>query len=134
VKKDRGHTSKRIVVVDDSDVVLQWVREALEPLAYEVLTYSESLGIHRFIKKEQPALVLLDVKMPALNGNHICRLLKNDPQTRDVCVALFSAVPEDRLAALTREAGADGYIAKTKNATLFAKQVRQLIGDVIKTG
>lgn len=117
----------KIVLVDDSLVALEWAREALAPLGFEVVTYNASLGIQAFVRKNQPRLVLLDVNMPALNGDLVCRMLKESPQTKDVLVALYSSMPEDELQQLAAKSGADGYIIKSNDVSLLSQQLETLL-------
>lgn len=117
----------KIVLVDDSLVALEWAREALAPLGFDVVTYNASLGIQAFVRKNQPRLVLLDVNMPALNGDLVCRMLKESPQTKDVLVALYSSMPEDELQQLAIKSGADGYIIKSNDANALSEQLDRLL-------
>lgn len=117
----------KIVLVDDSLVALEWAREALAPLGFDVVTYNASLGIQAFVRKNQPRLVLLDVNMPALNGDLVCRMLKESPQTKDVLVALYSSMPEDELSQLASKSGADGYIIKTSDVSQLSQRLEQLL-------
>lgn len=117
----------KIVLVDDSLVALEWAREALAPLGFEVITYNASLGIQAFVRKNQPRLVLLDVNMPALNGDLVCRMLKESPQTKDVLVALYSSMPENELRQLATKSGADGYIIKSNDANALSQQLERLL-------
>lgn len=117
-------------MVDDSTLALDWAKAALAPLGFEVVTYNESLGIQSFVRRTQPRLLLLDVNMPAMNGSHVCRLLKGNAQTRDVLVALYSSMPESELSALAASCGADGYVIKSEDAKLLASQLHALLSKV----
>lgn len=116
--------SPTIVLVDDSVVALEWAKEALGRLGFDVVTYNASLGIQSFVRKVEPDIVLLDVNMPALNGDLVCRMLKQSLQTRDVKVMLYSSIPEDELDELATNAGADGYIVKTDDVAVLADQLQ----------
>lgn len=117
----------KIVLVDDSVVALEWAREALGPFGYDIVTYNASLGIQAFVRKNQPQLVLLDVNMPALNGDLVCKMLKESPQTKEVLVALYSGMPEPDLKALAAKSGADGYIVKSNDVSYLAQQLDKLL-------
>ncbi|MBC7795138.1 MAG: response regulator [Clostridia bacterium] len=121
----------KIVLVDDSLVALEWAREALAPLGFDVVTYNASLGIQAFVRKNQPRLVLLDVHMPALNGDLVCRMLKESPQTKDVVVALYSSMPEEELQQLASKSGADGYIVKTSDVDVLSQQLEKLLSRAV---
>ncbi|MEL6544575.1 MAG: response regulator [Myxococcota bacterium] len=120
-------TPPKIVLVDDSLVALEWAREALGDAGFEVITYNASLGIQSFVRKTEPQLVLLDVNMPALNGDLVCRMLKDSVQTRNVVVALYSSIGEEKLSELAEKAGADGYIVKTSDVSKLSEELNALI-------
>lgn len=118
----------KVVFVDDSIVALEWAKEALGEVGIDVVTYNASLGIQSFVRKTKPNVVLLDVNMPALNGDLVCRMLKDSVQTRNVVVVLYSSMPENELAALAAKAGADGYIVKSDDGARLAEQLTAYIG------
>ncbi|MEM6734130.1 MAG: response regulator [Myxococcota bacterium] len=123
---DRG---TRIVFVDDSVVALEWAKEGLGEFGFDVVTYNASLGIQSFVRKNEPHMVLLDVHMPALAGDLVCRMLKDSLETRNVVVALYSSLPERELEELAAQSGADGYIVKTTNVEELADKLRALIDN-----
>jgi CheY-like chemotaxis protein len=60
-------------------------------------------------RKERPALILLDIRLPGMDGWEVLRELKTDPTTTDIPVVLCSALSEEERAI---EEGADGYLRK----------------------
>lgn len=118
-------SGKRIVVIDDSPVVLAVATDALEAAGHEVFAAESGIDANRYIFSPQPPdLILIDVMMPLLNGDQKVRLLKERNRSRDIPVLLMSSKPEDELAALARESGADGYIQKPFNKTTLIETVR----------
>ncbi len=117
----------RILVVDDSDIALEAARTDLESAGFEVNTYADSLGIQAYIRKTQPEVVLLDVRMPALSGDRICEMLKKNPDTRDMLVILFSSLSPEELEAMVEASGADGFVAKTEAEGNLARAVRAVM-------
>ena len=117
--------SKKIALVDDSEIAREWMSENLAPRGYEVVTHGMSLGIQVFVRRNKPDIVLLDVNMPALNGDMACKLLKNHPETATVAVALYSSMEPEELSQRAAQCGADGSIRKTDD-------VDQLIADIEK--
>lgn len=118
-------STKRIVIIDDSPLVLAMMSDTLQDEGYEVCAAETGLEANRFIfSAHPPDLILVDVMMPMLNGDQKVRLLKERNRSRDIPVLLMSSKPEDELAALTRESGADGYIQKPFNKTTLVETVR----------
>jgi CheY-like chemotaxis protein len=116
----------KVLVIDDDPVVLEVVRERLSGAGHQVLTREEALGTTQTVRDEQPDLVLLDIMMPALNGERIAELLKAHKATQHVGIILHSSKPERELVALIQQTGALGAISKTSDDVTFLKQFEAL--------
>ena len=106
---------KKILVVDDLPENVFMLQDRLEHEGYEVLTaYDGFSGIDK-AKNELPDLILLDVMMPDITGLEVCKILVNDPLTKDIPIILVTAKSgaEDTKEGL--EAGAFDYIKKPFN-------------------
>ena len=105
--------SKRVLVVDDSEIVLEMASEALTAKGYEVVTALSARDADRFIYADsRPDVIIIDVMMPALDGDRKTRMLKDDSATSEIPVLLLSSKSEKELAQLVTESGADGFIRK----------------------
>jgi CheY-like chemotaxis protein len=121
-------TQKRIVVIDDSKLVLAIATEALEGAGFEVLTTDSGIEANRFIySSRRPDLILIDVMMPLLNGDRKVRLLKERESSRHIPVILMSTKTRDELEQLTRESGADGYIQKPFDEASLVQQIDRIL-------
>jgi CheY-like chemotaxis protein len=104
---------KRVLVVDDSEIVLAKAQEALTAGGYEVCTAASAAGADSYIYGDaRPDIIILDVMMPQLDGDKKAKLLKGDDLTRDIPILLLSSKNEEELARLVAESGADGFIRK----------------------
>ncbi len=121
--------SSTILVVDDSEIVLAVTRTVLEGAGYRVLTQAKAAGSVSLIVSERPALVLLDVNMPALSGDTIARISARTANATGTLVVLHSSLSDDVLQRLVTESGAHAYIRKTDNTYSFLTQVRRLLGE-----
>ncbi len=106
---------KKILVIDDLPENVFMLQDRLEHEGYEVLTaYDGFSGIDK-AKANLPDLILLDVMMPDITGLEVCKILVNDPLTKDIPIILVTAKSgaEDTKEGL--EAGAFDYIKKPFN-------------------
>lgn len=117
----------KIAVIDDSDTALAWVRSNLPALGFEISTFNTPIGTQAFIISTSPDLLLLDVRMPGLDGDVLCKMIKSNPKTSGTIIALYSEMEEAELAELADKCSADGYIKKTEDATLLAKKINELL-------
>lgn len=120
---------KRILVVDDSEIVLAMAREALEEAGFEVVTAFNAMEANSYIySRRKPDLIILDVMLPMLDGDKKAKMLKEDELTREIPILLLSSKPEDELGRLVRESGADGFIRKPFVNLQMVSRVEKAIG------
>lgn len=103
---------KRVLVVDDEELIVECLKQRIEAAEYEVLTAhdgQEGLGIAR---REKPDLILTDVMMPRLDGYHMCRLLKFDENYKDIPIIVLTARNGSQDRANSMKVGADEHLTK----------------------
>jgi DNA-binding response OmpR family regulator len=124
---------KKILVVDDEDDILHFLELVLKEKGYHVATAS---GGHEALTKaqlERPDLILLDIMMPQMDGWEVLKLLRVDPETARIPVAMLSARTEakDRVQGL--QEGAIDYICKPFSLLELLGKVeaifRQVVGE-----
>jgi len=120
---------ERIMMIDDSNVELKWTVAALRPYGIDVLACNRALGVQALAAQHMPALILLDVNMPALTGDVLCKFLRTNPATADIPVLLYSDMPAGELRVLVERCGADGYIEKNHNAQFLALRVHSELAN-----
>lgn len=105
---------RRVLVVDDSEATARLLEAELSARGFEVTTCDSADKATKIIlkKKTRPDLVLLDVKMPNVNGEQFCRFIKSNALFAGIKVLLCSGENEAELQRICREAGADGYVQK----------------------
>lgn len=111
----------RILVIDDSEVVLEAAAAALEEAGYEVLTSTAPRAPDEAID-----FVLLDVQMPDVFGDDVARYFREELGVT-APIYLFSSVPEEELRERARAAGATGYLCKGWGLERVVETVRALL-------
>lgn len=99
----------RILAIDDEESITQFLKMGLEAEGYEVITASEGMTGIQLAEKWKPAVAIVDIMMPGMDGYEVCRSLKKYTNCQ---VILLSAKGEvtDRVTGLN--AGADDYMVK----------------------
>ncbi len=85
---------KKVLVVDDDQTAVAFVRTTLEPEKYEVVGVSDGLAGLLQARKDPPDLIILDVYMPRQPGFYTLRDLKADPKTKNIPVVMLTGVGE----------------------------------------
>lgn len=101
-----------ILIVDDTPLNLELLEIILENAGYEVRTAISGEGALRAVEAELPALILLDIMMPGINGYETCRRLKADERTAAVPVIFLSAKSGNEDIVEGFAAGAVDYVGK----------------------
>src|SRR6478735_6687917 len=119
--------SKRILIVDDSPLILAASKHVLVEAGYDVETRTdpEDLGAKGYSGFD---LILMDVQMPELFGDDVASVLRLDREIRTP-IYLFSTLPAEELAERAVEAKVDGYITKGDGAEHLVSEVRRILGE-----
>lgn len=104
--------SPTVLIVDDETDVVDLVRYKLHGAGFQVITASDGLEALRQAREHRPDLIVLDLMLPHMHGEEVCRQLKAGPDTAAIPVLMLTAKgqPAERIAGL--EIGADDYISK----------------------
>jgi len=119
----------RIYVIDDEPDMVELLATILRAENYEVETYTDGRAALARVLEEPPALVLLDLMMPDLDGFELLKLLRLDSRGRDVVVLVVSARTGHRAQLETLQLGANAYIYKPFSPRELVVQVRQLLAE-----
>jgi len=124
----------KIVVIDDSEIVLEVTRGALEGAGYEVVTHDRPAGCVALILHEKPDLVLMDVNMPGLGGDTIVSVLGKAAPTSDTIVLLHSSLSAEVLRSKVATAGAHGFLQKSGDLFGLVREVNRWLKRVNSSG
>jgi two-component system, cell cycle response regulator DivK len=116
-----------ILIVDDNENNRRLARDVLEYAGFGTVEAAGGVEAVALAIEQQPALVLMDIRMPDLSGTEALKLLREDSRTADIpIVALTSSTmrgDEERFIA----EGFDGYLAKPISVREFPDQVRAFL-------
>jgi two-component system chemotaxis response regulator CheY len=116
---------KRILIVDDSETIRQRVAGALENAGFSTLTARDGIEGLVSIEQNAPAMVILDVNMPRMNG---LEMLENlDAKTTGLPVLLLTTEVQPSLMARAKKAGARGWMVKPVNLDQLVETVRKVV-------
>ncbi len=114
-------TKERILVADDEPRYLVFLQAVLKTSDYEVLTAEDGLAALEAVAPRSPALVLLDIRMPKMNGFEVCRRIR---EFSTVPIIMLTALAEASDVVMGLEAGADDYVTKPFTHEVLLARVR----------
>jgi two-component system phosphate regulon response regulator PhoB len=116
-----------ILVVDDEEDIQELVKLSLERESYDVLTAGTGDQALAVARSRQPALIVLDLLLPGLQGLDLCKILKADPKTQAIPIIILSAKSEESDIVTGLELGADDYITKPFSSRVLIARVRRAL-------
>ena len=118
----------KILVVDDEVYILHILDFILGAESYDVVTATNGEQALQKVREEKPDLVILDIMMPKLDGYETCRMIKNDPATKNIPVILLTAKGREVDQKLGREVGANDYMTKPFSPSKLIERVQAILG------
>jgi DNA-binding response OmpR family regulator len=113
-----------VIVADDDPRLLRLVQFNLQQAGYRVLTAPDGTRALRLAESEGPDLILLDIRMPLMDGLEVCRRVRNF-STVPIIIVTAKDSEEDKVAGL--DAGADDYLTKPFGAPELMARVRAVL-------
>ena len=123
----------RILLIDDEDDILEFVKYNLERDGYEVFTAANGAEGLNVALKVKPHLILLDMMMPVLDGIETCKAIRNSPALKNVMIVFLSAVGSEETQLQGYNAGADDYINKPIKMNILRSRVQAILKRITLT-
>ena|SRR5579862_9819606 len=119
----RRSAPKRILIVEDNELNVKLLKDILELHGYTVQVAGHGVAAIDQVRRDQPDLILLDIRLPDIPGTEVAQQLKGDPATRNIPIIAVTAfaMPGDRDKIL--ESGCNDYISKPINIANFLAMV-----------
>ncbi|ADN02928.1 response regulator transcription factor [Spirochaeta thermophila] len=121
---------KKILIVDDEEINLEFFEIMLSKLGFEVYKARDGEEALLVMKEQRPDLVLLDNIMPKLSGWEVTRIVKQEPDYRDVAhipIVMFSAMDDVRDKIEGFELGVEDYITKPFNFSEVLARINSVL-------
>jgi CheY-like chemotaxis protein len=116
---------EKVLVVDDEREIRDLLKEFLTDQAYEVILASNGKEAIELAEREHPDVILLDVKMPEIDGIKVCQRLKEEPSTQFIPIIVITGYVDNKTDAI--EAGADDFVHKPINLTELGFRVKSIL-------
>jgi len=109
---DQNRFDKSVLIVDDISANLQLLSLIVSSQGYSVILASSGLGAMQIAKSSYVSIILLDIRMPEMDGFELCRQLKADPQTQDIPIIFISAFDDEQSILTGFQVGGVDFISK----------------------
>lgn len=123
----RDFAGSRILVVDDDAEIVELLRYNLEKAGYEVLEAMSGLQALKIIRKNRPALILLDIMMPGMDGIQLCKFIQQQGDYKDIPILMLTAKTAESTEIEAIQSGADDYLRKPISTRLLISRIEALL-------
>jgi len=117
-------TSGHILIVEDETKIAHLLRDYLERAGYKAICLERGDEVIACVKKEMPALILLDIMLPGMDGTEVCREIR---RLSNVPIIMLTARVEEVDRIIGLELGADDYICKPFSAREVVARVKTVL-------
>ena len=116
----------KILLIEDDPNALEMLRFRLEKAGYEIDTAADGdAGLLRALHK--PDLIILDVRLPIIDGWQLCKLLKAEPRTQDIPVVMLTGCSQPAQEFYGKACGASAYLTKPWDPEELMTVARRLL-------
>ncbi|PZS02773.1 MAG: two-component system response regulator [Candidatus Chloroheliales bacterium] len=119
----------KVLVAEDESDIRMLTSYCLRYGGFEVVEAADGLEAVTLAERERPDVILLDVRMPNMDGLTACKMIKANPQLANIPIAFISALGQDAEIESGREAGAVAYILKPYEPDKLIALMREIIAE-----
>jgi len=121
-----------VLAVDDSQPVRDLLERVLTPAGYTVTCAKDGGEALATVRTAHPDIILIDIKLPTMDGYAVCRTLKSNPSTATIPVLMLTGMDETDDIRKALRYGADGYIMKPFRVEDLRGKIQELL-ELAKT-
>jgi len=119
--------NRKILLVDDEEGFLAMIREALEIRGFDVVTAKSAIEAGLELSSKKPDLILMDIKMPGIDGLQACAAIKKNPDTSGIPIMIISAMSEDAQMKRAYKMGILDYFIKPVDIEKLVKRIKEAL-------
>ena len=119
--------NSKILLVDDEEDILEFLSYNLKKEGFRIDTANNGISALKKLEKSKPALIILDVMMPEMDGIEVCEKIREQDKFDDVLILFLTARSEEYSELAGFSAGADDYITKPIKPKLLVSRVNAIL-------
>jgi DNA-binding response OmpR family regulator len=119
--------NKKILLVDDEEGFLTVLKDALEIRGFDVVTALSAIEAGLLLASSKPDIILMDIKMPGINGIQACLAIKKNAATVNIPILAVSALSSDAEIKDAYKAGVSDYFIKPIDIEKLVKRIREIL-------
>ena len=124
--------TRRLLLIDDSEIALEYAEAVLADAGFEVRAVSSLQAFQEVLATNwKPHMIITDLNMPEMNGVELCQWLRREIATARIPLVLCSSTPDEELAVVARQVGADAYLSKHAGLDALPERLNKLFDEIL---
>ncbi len=119
--------NRKILLVDDEEGFLSVIKEALEIRGFDIVTAKSAIEAGLELSSKKPDLILMDIKMPGIDGLQACIAIKKNPDTAGIPIMVVSAISEDAQVKRAHKMGICDYFVKPVDIESLVNRIKEAL-------
>ncbi|MGI8840265.1 MAG: response regulator [Caulobacteraceae bacterium] len=119
--------AKTILIVEDNELNMELFHDLLEAQGYRTLCTGEGLEALALAREHKPALIVMDIQLPAISGLEVTRWLKEDPALAHIPVVAVTAFAMKGDEQRILDGGCEAYLAKPISVARFLETIERFL-------
>ena len=120
-------TKKTILIIEDEKDIAELLAFNLENDEFNALLANNGESGIKIARKRKPDLIILDLMLPGIHGLDVCRIIKGDPELKNIFIVMLTALGQEENIVKGLEVGADDYITKPFSFKILIARIRSVI-------
>ena len=120
---------KKILIVDDEERVRRLIETTLDIGDFQIFQAKDGEEALKIAQEEKPALILLDIMMPGMDGFEVCKRLKNNSETKGSYIIMLTAKGQKQDIEKGYTVGADDYFVKPFSPMELLNKIEKVLGE-----
>ena len=119
--------NRKILLVDDEEGFLSVIKEALEIRGFDIVTAKSAIEAGLELSSKKPDLILMDIKMPGIDGLQACAAIKKNPDTNNIPIMVVSAISEEAQVKRAHKMGISDYFVKPVDIEKLVNRIKEAL-------
>lgn len=122
-------SKKKVLVVDDDKSILEMIDVTMSSMGFEIETADSESGFRESIKRSKPDAIIMDVRLPGMDGIMLCRELRLSAETSHIPVIIITALTDKETLHDAMLFGAAGFLTKPFEISDLQKKVQECLNN-----
>jgi CheY-like chemotaxis protein len=125
--------SRRILIVDDNAIDRKLIQKTVEKIGHQALLAENGKIGYETARREKPDLILSDCLMPEMDGVDMCKLIKEDADTKNIPLIFLTGVDTPKNVIECFDMGVENYIRKPVKPKVLSSQIKSIFAECLST-